>query len=665
MKKTSDYILWLLFICLIIGIGYQWSVFSFSTPPDETIEKPLYIQSNDQTIHELHSELVIEKTALPLEQIDLVKKEKTITNKSANQDHLINIKLSGTIAFDRLSFIESTNEQITNYQFNPDNPEQHPVRFIRVNLRDTDHNIIARTYTNELGQYQFDINIYVYLNDYYIEVVSQMHLNDNNNSSIIINVENQGNAYQEQTNNKNLYYAASQSFSLLEGDNQQDIHLDTGWHPTLREFEPQFSAAQPFAILDTLTKGFLYLKDNNIPFSNNRQLLTVHWSQDPDIIEESTGYYNRSRNLIYISGNNAQDTEMKPISTISEWNEHTILHEFGHYYLAKIVGRDDTQAGIHTAFGFGSLTLALSEGLANSLAKTILEDWQTKRVSFDFDKKQFVTPPQAIISNNTTQEKRTLVKQDGEVYQRPLFDFSPFIEETISYFILSIIDPNSEYSARTTKLNDDIGMPGLHKALLDNVNHPALMTIYSLADSLKKQYPQQSFSIDELGEQLDLNFNDAWGRKQLPLNSHVIGSHNELLPEEVQYPIYQIVKAEQSNSITFNGSLQSLSPKRPGTLRYLTFEAPKNGIIQAYIPNIVDDNEHTHAFSFNIVQQGNIVGTSRHSENDNLNYSVFNAQQGKTYIIRVFDELFNQQEIKSEQTIITKIIMEYRTPPIN
>jgi hypothetical protein len=628
----------------------------------------LLLTVDDISFNELPLKLIFYNDEVSVEKTIILSnlRQPTTVNADAmtsSQDVMMTSHLSGTIVFDRLSFIESTSDNITSYRFDPNYPQQHPLRFMTVNLRDINDNITASTYTDALGRYEFDINHYSQSADYYLEVVSKMMLTSALGSRSFAQVINQGAAYPERTTYRRLYHATSSHFRLLADDNQQDMRLKTGWHSTLEDFEHQYSTAQPFAILDTLAKGFLYLYDNDIDLPQQKYMLTVHWSQDPDIVEESTGYYNSTNNLIYISGNNALDTLQKPISTISEWNEHTILHEFGHYYLKKIVGRDDTQAGKHTAFGFGTLTLALSEGLANSLSKTILEDWQYKRVNVDMTKKQVATNAQAIARDEVGNAQRYLTNKDGEGYQRPHFDFSPFIEETISYFILSIIDPRSEYSARTSKLHNEIGMQGLHQALLKSVDSPALLTVYSLAHALKLEYPAQRFAIDELGTQLDLSFNDEWGVDQIPLTSHIIGRNEELLPEHVQYPLYLPVHIGQRNAISFNGALQSLSEKRPGTLRYLTFTAPKNGRIIIRIPNVTDDDD-THQFSFNIVEQGEIIAGSRYSEDNALTYSHFNAQQDTLYIIRVFDELFGESSrgnnIKSEQTVTTNLTVEYR-----
>ncbi len=652
MKKTYTYILWLCFLGIIIAITYQRSdepISNIETKNINTSQPKVQLITNSLLNKQ---EEVIEEFITPVDQTSEVLSIK-------NQYEIISSQITGVIAFDRLSFIESADDDVISYQFNPDNPQQNPARFIRVNLRDGDDNIVSSTYTNKFGEYDLNIHVYANRHDYYIEVVAQMSIVDHEQTQLYVDVMNQGDLYQDLTNSANLYHINSSTFQLFEGLNQHDLRLRTGWNFSLGEFEPHMSQAQPFAILDTLAKGFIYLNDHAIALPEDAQNLMVHWSQDPDIIEQSTGYYNPSKNLIYISGNNAQDTELKPISTISEWNEHTILHEFGHYYLGKVIGRDDTQAGLHTAFGFGSLTLSMSEGIANALAKTILKDWQDKRVSFDIEKKRFVINPDEIV-NNTNTAKRNLINQYGENYQRPYFDFSPFIEQTTEYFILSIIDPRSEYSARTTKLSDEIGMTGLHNALLKSSQHPALLTIYSLADELKTQYQFQQPDIDALGEQLELNFIDAWGNEQQPLTAHIIGRNDELLPEKVQYPLYQTVNLGQPNNISFNGGLQSLSSKRPGTLRYLKFVAPSNNKIQIFIPHITDDNGNTHSFSFNVVKQGNQISSSYLNDDETLYFSVFEIEKDEIYIIRVFDEFFSDKAVISNETVTTKVDIRYR-----
>jgi hypothetical protein len=78
----------------------------------------------------------------------------------------------------------------------------------------------------------------------------------------------------------------------------------------------------------------------------------------------------------------------------------------------------------------------------------------------------------------------------------------------------------------------------------------------------------------------------------------------------------------------------------------------------------VTDDDDTHQFSFNIVEQGEIIAGSRYNEDNALTYSHFNARQDTLYIIRVFDELFGESSrgnnIKSEQTVTTNLTVQYR-----
>lgn len=565
--------------------------------------------------------------------------------------------LSGTLSFDRLTFIESEQDDIVAYHFNPDQPSQQPLRFIRINLRDKNDLVVASTYTDEFGYYDF--SMLATNGNYQLEVLSQMITQDNHGNSTYSQVINPSDAYSERVNQQRLYSVRSRSLQLLSGNNEYDMHLTTGWHFTLREFEPQYSYAQPFAILDTLAKGFNYLSQQDIAVTPHNTSLTVHWSQDPQMTKNTTGSYSSHYNRIYISGTNALDTQQRPISTISEWNEHTILHEFGHYYMQQIVGRDDSQAGHHTAFGFGSLTLAFSEGVASALAKTVLQNWHDKRVSFDPDKKRFVVNTQAIIHQSRLEKQRQLKNINGELYQRPSFDYSPFIEQTISYFILSIIDPNAPYSLRTNKLFDVIGFNGFHQSMMNLTDGKALTTIYSLAHQLKQDHPHQQLTIDDLGQQLDLLFDDQWGNNQLPLDSHIIGSNQHLLSERVQYPFYLTLSLDKPNDISFNGALQSISTMRPGTLRYLRFTAPHDGIVEIIIPDIVEDGIR-HQFSFNVLSSGERIASSQNYKEQQLQALAFRASQDDTYIIRVFNEAYQDKKRIADHIITAQVTAYYR-----
>ncbi|MGB1296788.1 MAG: hypothetical protein ACPG8A_00870 [Psychrobium sp.] len=658
MKKFLEYALWLAILLALGYIAYQWRWLESAKPIAISSIEPNRSKSpaNQHPLPNLHRQIIVDiERSMQAFSHNKSKPSQSIISPSK---HSVSIRqLSGVLSFDRLIFQESHEDDIVTYQFAPDAPLQQPLRFIRLNVRDSQHNIIARTYTDEMGLYRIEIEDTG--KQYYLEAVSQMVLSDNHNNEVITQVVNQGNAYPERTTYRRLYHATSELFVLTDSENTQNLNLHTGWHHTLREFDPMQSQAQPFAILDTLAKGFLYLKQHDIEITPKEQVLTVTWSQDPDIVEQSTGYYSPYHNLIYISGNNALDTNQKPISTISEWNEHTILHEFGHYYMRQITRRDDTQAGHHTAFGFGSLTLAFSEGVATALAKTILENWHYKRVSFDPDKQRFAINTKAIIHQDETERMRKLATKDGEIYQRPAFDFSPFIEQTVTYFVLSIIDPNSPYSLRTSQLSQEIGFSGFHRAMLQLKNSAALTTIYNLAHQLKIETPLQSQNIDDLGQQLDLVFNDEWGSDQLPLTSHIIGYNGQLLPEQTQYPLYQELSLDKANEIYFNGALESVSKMRPGTLRYLKFKAPYDGTIDIFIADS-DSQGQTHKFSFNIVNQGKVVAQSSYYEQYDAHALAWDVRGGETYIIRIFDEAYLRDQATADQLVTTKITANYR-----
>lgn len=595
-------------------------------------------------------------------RLTLINKTSTEASKAATAFQVIDrgnemVYLSGTLSFDRLTFIESEIDDLIAYHFNPDQPSRYPLRFMRLNLRDSDNQIVASTYTDEFGYYDF--SILATDNHYQLEVLSQMITQDNHENSTLTQVINPGSAYPERTNQQGVYFVRSEPKQLFPGNNEYDMHLTTGWHFTLREFDPQYSYAQPFAILDSLAKGFNYLSQQNIAVTPDNTSLTVHWSQDPQMTKNATGSYSSYYNRIYISGTNALDTQQRPISTISEWNEHTILHEFGHYYMQQIVGRDDSQAGHHTAFGFGSLTLAFSEGVASALAKTILQNWHDKRVSFDVDKKRFVVNTQAIIHRASKTKQRRFKNTDGKLYQRPSFDYSPFIEQTISYFILSIIDPNAPYSVRTSQLFDVIGFKGFHQSMLSLANKSALTTIYSLAHQLKQDNSHLHTTIDDLGEQLELVFDDQWGNNQLPLESHIIGVDQRLLSEHVQYPFYLHLTLDKPNDISFNGALQSISNMRPGTIQYLRFKAPHNGVIEIIIPDVLEDGIK-HQFSFNIVSSGQRVASSRNYKEQQFQALAFRASQDDTYVIRVFNEAYRDKKQVVDQIITTQVNAYYR-----
>ena len=151
---------------------------------------------------------------------------------------------------------------------------------------------------------------------------------------------------------------------LTSGDvnSVRNLHAPSGW--TGSGYGEQRAAA-PFAILDTITTAAAYViaSDPDIVFPP----LNIHWSPNnvdsfgadgnpnPATGELGTSFYGAGGTIngIYLLGKEDQDSD--------EYDEHVVIHEFGHY-LEHRFGRAESLGGPHTTGDRLDPRVAFSEG---------------------------------------------------------------------------------------------------------------------------------------------------------------------------------------------------------------------------------------------------------------------------------------------------------------
>ena len=448
---------------LNIALNPKHHLFEFSAAANLNFSKLTYNLTFSVGEVKQTKQLTIINRVKPQQQDD------GIANKTSNVRNIQYAEISsqgsgwlqGKLTYQRLNFVEAQGNQSRGFRLDPDHPQVRPSRFIELQLLDHSETVIGSTLTNNAGEFEFYVPD---LSESYFKIKVIARLVPEGVNGFNISVRDQ--ATHHQISEQQIYSYLTDSFRIFEGENIHDISLNTGWHESLRQFMPEQSVAQPFAILDTLYKGVEFITNAKIEFAPSLQPLVVNWSQNPNAVTDykHTAYY--SNNRIYLSGITERDPLSNNAITINEWNEHTILHEFGHFYQSKFIGRNDSQNGRHYHFEFATPTLALSEGLATAIAKATLQDWRYKRVADDIDKIVYQADPQALIDGELDEQQSYRKANDGTYYQKPSYEFSPYEEETTSYFLLSLIDPQAQYTKRTAQLADLIGMNGLHQALV-------------------------------------------------------------------------------------------------------------------------------------------------------------------------------------------------------
>lgn len=156
---------------------------------------------------------------------------------------------------------------------------------------------------------------------------------------------------------------------IPSGGGTVDLRATHGWAGTA--FTPGQRTSGPFAILDstyTAASAFLAARP-----SLNFPLLKVNWS--PNNTTDSNGtvaqgflgtsYFDGELNEIFVVGKDGVDTD--------EYDNHVIVHEWGHYFEAN-VSRSDSLGGDHSSGDVLDPREAFTEGWGNAASGMLLND---------------------------------------------------------------------------------------------------------------------------------------------------------------------------------------------------------------------------------------------------------------------------------------------------
>jgi len=159
-----------------------------------------------------------------------------------------------------------------------------------------------------------------------------------------------------------LYVMDGAAFNILSSDiSNENLHAVSGWSIADSAYTSTRVAA-PFAILDSIYVAMKSVLDVHsivvLP------ALRINWSVNNTTSSGSlaagqigTSHYNGSD--IYILGAENNDTD--------EYDEHVIIHEWGHYFEDKL-SRSDSVGGSHTGSDILDIRVAFSEGFGNAFS---------------------------------------------------------------------------------------------------------------------------------------------------------------------------------------------------------------------------------------------------------------------------------------------------------
>ncbi len=121
-------------------------------------------------------------------------------------------------------------------------------------------------------------------------------------------------------------------------------------------------AAAPFAILDSVRKA----KDKVLSAASvNFPALKINWSPLNSLTNPGSSFYDSGSKEITLLGAENSDTD--------EYDEHVIIHEWGHYFEDNF-SRSDSIGGSHSGSDILDIRVAFGEGFGNAFSAIVMGD---------------------------------------------------------------------------------------------------------------------------------------------------------------------------------------------------------------------------------------------------------------------------------------------------
>ena len=231
--------------------------------------------------------------------------------------------------------------------------ESRPGRGLFIELLDENNVVLATTSTNGNGEYSVNAPSNKRVK---IRVKAQLLKTESPSWNFKVT---------DNTSNNGLYSMVGSLVVADESTVIRNLHAPSGWTGT---GYTETRVAAPFAILDTIYTGIERLISTGD--TSNFPPLELRWSiknkpagDNLENGEIGTSFFNGD--AIYILGDANNDTD--------EYDQHVILHEWGHY-IESSFSRSDNIGGDHGFEDRLDIRVAMSEGFANAFSAMMLED---------------------------------------------------------------------------------------------------------------------------------------------------------------------------------------------------------------------------------------------------------------------------------------------------
>jgi len=494
------------------------------------------------------------------------------------------VTIKGTVTYDRVPTLSNH----LGVELNYDAITAKPARGVVVQALACNLSLISSTVTDDTGQYSLQVGGKVPV---MIRVKAQ--LLSTSGAKWNVNVANN-------TSNDAQYVLDGAIVETTTTNETRNLHAASGWGGTRYS---DTRAAAPFAILDSIYTGMK--KVAAVDAAVNFPQLTVHWStanQQSDTEDDVGGgklpasYYDFRTGGIYLLGKENQDTD--------EYDDHVILHEWGHYVEHRF-GRSDNLGGAHSDASYLDARVAQSEGFGNAWSAITSDD------------------PLYVDTGSTRQSSGFDFNVESDIVDHPGW----FREFSVQQIIYDLYDAATVTATGTVADDDDLalGLGPIWQTITTVLpSTPAFVTIFSFIDGLKHIVPAQASLIDDITSGHNIkpivdaygSTEDNWAGLTFP---SVEGTAN----------VYETLALNSPQSVCTFGDYGAYNGL--GIYRYLRFNAATN---HNYLFSVASSNNSTGTPKpvISIWKNGTLVKI------DLATIPVSQTLSAGDYIVEVFDD---------------------------
>ena len=370
-------------------------------------------------------------------------------------------KISGTLTYDR---VPSSTDAYGMVKLDYSKTKPETIKSVVVKALDEYGQELDSTTSDQKGQYTLHVPKNTNVK---IRVYARMFKESRWDVSVVDN-----------TQMKAMYVIEGGLHDSGKTSSLRDIRASSGW--TGSEYRASRDAA-PFAILDSINQAMQKVLGASAEAVFPQ--LTVNWSVnnvaaggDRDAGQIVTSNYDGDSNL-WILGDANSDTD--------EYDDHIIVHEWGHYFEDKF-SRSDSIGGPHSISDSLDIRVAFGEGWGNAISAIATDN------PIYFDTAGFGQASGWSMNIESDQKENPGWFSEGSV-QRILYD---------------LYDANNDGSD-----NLNLGFAPIYQAMIGKErNAPAFTSIFTFIDALKKENSNKASKIDQVVSAENIStIQDAFG----------------------------------------------------------------------------------------------------------------------------------------------------------